>query len=316
MHTCPQVTVLVPHVGGPILPPGCPTVLIGGMPAARVTDLATCVGPPDMIALGSPTVLIGGLLAARLGDVTAHGGVVVIGCPTVIIGEVGMGSPSPPTPGLAVPGALSSPSEGAASPAAPAAGGPADPEAMPTSIPKTCPDAPKTIKLPNDINQEFQDSFKNSFPGGKSQEQGGTLVQDRDGKIKLVNKGSGTSGTFTPDLNVGPGQTVIGTFHTHPYDESEGGFKGVSFSGADIANSVTRQKPSYVDAGDKQFMIMPTKATPAGDIRGDWQKELDAQLAAGKDLPEASRGAANTIAKKYKMAYYEGQNGELTRVSC
>ena len=77
----------VPHVGGPILPPGCPTVLIGGQPAARVTDMCTCVGPPDVIAKGSPTVLIGNLLAARMGDQTVHGGVIVIGCPTVMIGD-------------------------------------------------------------------------------------------------------------------------------------------------------------------------------------------------------------------------------------
>ena len=92
MHTCPMVTALVPHVGGPILPPGAPTVFIGGMPAARVTDLATCVGPPDVIAKGSPTVLIGGLMAARIGDMTAHGGVIVMGLPTVMIGEAGSGA--------------------------------------------------------------------------------------------------------------------------------------------------------------------------------------------------------------------------------
>ncbi len=86
MHVCPLVTVLVPHVGGPILPPGCPTVLIGGMPAARMGDLATCVGPPDVIAMGCPTVLIGGMPAARMGDVTAHGGVIVLGCFTVLLG--------------------------------------------------------------------------------------------------------------------------------------------------------------------------------------------------------------------------------------
>jgi uncharacterized Zn-binding protein involved in type VI secretion len=86
MHVCPMVTVLVPHVGGPILPPGCPTVLIGGMPAARMGDLATCVGPPDVIILGAPTVLIGGQPAARMGDATAHGGVVVLGYPTVLLG--------------------------------------------------------------------------------------------------------------------------------------------------------------------------------------------------------------------------------------
>jgi uncharacterized Zn-binding protein involved in type VI secretion len=89
MHTCPMVTPGVPpipHVGGPILPPGCPTVLIGGQPAARVTDLCVCVGPPDSIVKGSATVLIRYLMAARIGDPTTHGGVIVIGCPTVLIG--------------------------------------------------------------------------------------------------------------------------------------------------------------------------------------------------------------------------------------
>ena len=86
MHVCPMVTGIVPHVGGPVLPPGCPTVLIGGQPAARVGDLVTCVGPPDVIAAGEPTVLIGGQPAARMGDQTAHGGTIVLGLPTVLIG--------------------------------------------------------------------------------------------------------------------------------------------------------------------------------------------------------------------------------------
>lgn len=86
MHVCPMVTVLVPHVGGPILPPGGIPVLIGGMPAARVGDMAVCVGPPDVIALGSFKVLIGGMPAARMFDLTAHGGTIVMGCPTVLIG--------------------------------------------------------------------------------------------------------------------------------------------------------------------------------------------------------------------------------------
>jgi uncharacterized Zn-binding protein involved in type VI secretion len=86
MHTCPMFNGPVPHVGGPILPPGCPTVLIGGMPAARIADMAVCVGPPDVIALGSMTVLIGSMPAARMGDMTAHGGVIVMGCMTVLIG--------------------------------------------------------------------------------------------------------------------------------------------------------------------------------------------------------------------------------------
>ena len=102
MHTCPMVTVLVPHVGGPITAPGCPTVMIGFLPAARVSDMVTCVGPPDVIVKGSPTVLIGGMMAARLGDTTAHGGVITApGCPTVLIGEAGSGGASPGAPGAA-----------------------------------------------------------------------------------------------------------------------------------------------------------------------------------------------------------------------
>jgi uncharacterized Zn-binding protein involved in type VI secretion len=89
MHMCPMVTPAVPpvpHVGGPILPPGTPTVLIGLLPAATLGGQCLCVGPPDVIILGSTTVLIGGQPAARLGDSTAHGGAIVMGCPTVLIG--------------------------------------------------------------------------------------------------------------------------------------------------------------------------------------------------------------------------------------
>lgn len=89
MHVCPMVTPGVPpipHVGGPILPPGAVTVLIGGLPAARVGDMAVCVGPPDVIAMGAFTVLISGQPAARMGDMTGHGGTIVLGMPTVLIG--------------------------------------------------------------------------------------------------------------------------------------------------------------------------------------------------------------------------------------
>jgi uncharacterized Zn-binding protein involved in type VI secretion len=86
-HVCALVTGVVPHVGGPVLPPGFPTVLIGGMPDARIADLALCVGPPDPIAQGASTVLIGGLPASRMTDMSSHGGMIVIGFPTVLIGD-------------------------------------------------------------------------------------------------------------------------------------------------------------------------------------------------------------------------------------
>lgn len=90
MHACPMVTPSVPapipHVGGPIIGPGVPTVLIGKLPAAVVGDMLVCVGPPDTVVGGSATVMIGGRPAARLGDPTAHGGSIIIGLPTVLIG--------------------------------------------------------------------------------------------------------------------------------------------------------------------------------------------------------------------------------------
>jgi uncharacterized Zn-binding protein involved in type VI secretion len=85
MHVCPMVTGVVPHVGGPIVL-GCFTVLTGELPQARVGDMAVCVGPPDTIALGSFTVFVGDMPAARMGDLCAHGGVIVVGLPTVLIG--------------------------------------------------------------------------------------------------------------------------------------------------------------------------------------------------------------------------------------
>ncbi|WP_299675680.1 PAAR domain-containing protein [uncultured Dokdonia sp.] len=88
-HECPMSTpgvTPIPHVGGPINGPGAITVLIGGLPAARVGDVATCVGPPDTIVSGSSSVMIAGVPAARMGDATAHGGVIITGDSTVLIG--------------------------------------------------------------------------------------------------------------------------------------------------------------------------------------------------------------------------------------
>lgn len=85
IHTCP-IAGSTPHVGGPLLPPASTNVFIGGMPAARLGDQASCVGPPDTLVTGSSTVLINGKPAVRMGDSTVHGGVIITGCPTVLIG--------------------------------------------------------------------------------------------------------------------------------------------------------------------------------------------------------------------------------------
>ena len=86
MHVCPMVTVLVPHVGGPIMVPGAPTVLVGGLPGAGIGSMCVCVGPPDAIVKASATVLMGGMPSARMLDNCAHGGMVVLGCFTVMVG--------------------------------------------------------------------------------------------------------------------------------------------------------------------------------------------------------------------------------------
>ena len=99
MHACPMVTPgtpPVPHVGGPILPPCSVTVVTGSIPQARITDMCTCVGPPDTIVKGSATVLVNHLMAARMGDQCAHGGTIVMGLPTVLIGDAGGGGGGAP----------------------------------------------------------------------------------------------------------------------------------------------------------------------------------------------------------------------------
>jgi uncharacterized Zn-binding protein involved in type VI secretion len=99
-HICPLVTVLVPHVGGPVAGPCAPTVLTGGLPQARVGDMCVCVGPPDAIAWGSFNVIVSGSMAARMLDPTIHGGMIAFGFPTVLIGTRspfggGGGAPAP-----------------------------------------------------------------------------------------------------------------------------------------------------------------------------------------------------------------------------
>ena len=86
MHVCPMVTGVVPHVGGPIIGPGAPNVMINGKPAALMGDMCTCMGPPDVIAMGNPSILINGIPAVCQGDMTAHGGIITVGEPNVMIG--------------------------------------------------------------------------------------------------------------------------------------------------------------------------------------------------------------------------------------
>jgi len=145
------------------------------------------------------------------------------------------------------------------------------------------------------------------------------MVKDSAGNIEIVNEGTGTSGTFSPNRVVGSDEKIIGTYHTHPYDQAEGGYQGVSFSGADINYANYYKEPIYVDAGTKQFMVIPTQETSSpktDNLTSEWDKEFGDALNNGKSIQEASASASHTIAKKYKMAYYEGKNGELKKLGC
>lgn len=185
MHVCPMVTGVVPHVGGPILPPCEPTVLIGMLPAARITDMATCVGPPDVIIMGSPTVLIGNLMAARIGDPTAHGGVIILGCFTVIIGESGTPSPSAP----------SAPS---ASLLARKVGDAPAPAAKPENwvdknkevLQQALKDQAEMLKAKKDALEKWDDSAKADFKKwfGKTDDVSKKKIQDRIDKMLELNK--------------------------------------------------------------------------------------------------------------------------------
>ncbi len=214
------------------------------------------------------------------------------------------------------------------SPPAPGSGSKSSPAAtcspIPSTIPKNCEDAPKCVNIPDDVNKKMGEQWGKSFPGGKSQEQGGTLVRDKDGNLKVVNTdtASSTGGTFSADEKVPADTKMVGVFHTHPYDKSEGGMTNVSFSGGDIANVInnSNRDMGIVQSGDGQFLIMKTAETPASvdyDKLNQDQNDRVAELQkGGKSFDEASRIAAKETAQKYKMAYYEGKDGVLNRVSC
>ena len=242
--------------------------------------------------------------------------------------DLAQGGPEGSTPGSPAassgPGAAKPPGSGASGAAptpAPAPGAspppPPPPVINPASLPATGNAAPSTVTYPASVNQSMHTSYSNSFPGGKSQERGGTLVRGADGQVRVVNESSGTTGTFSPNRSIGPTDQMMGTYHTHPYDPSEGGHQGVSFSGADIAYAAAHKEPIIVDAGNKQFMITPTQATTgtSASINSDWNAEFSKQLNAGASMQDASAAASKAVAKKYDMAYYEGKNGTFTRVT-
>jgi uncharacterized Zn-binding protein involved in type VI secretion len=231
MHACPFVDPgPKPHVGGPVLPPGEPTVWIGGQPAARVTDKCTCVGPPDIIAKGSFTVQIGKRFAARVGDLTVHGGSIVVGCPTVMIGEVGMGGVAPGAPG------------------GPGVNGPFN------SVDEAA-NAALQAANPQSIHENLEFS--------------GLIYQGADGKYYYTGPARGTLDGADPlsQAPAPPGTTVVGDYHTHANystkdssgnivpteDPSKDIYDSDNFSPQDKSDSNTQGYPGYLGTPSGTF---------------------------------------------------------------
>lgn len=184
-------------------------------------------------------------------------------------------------------------------------------------------EAPRTFRLTREMNAMFQVLRRRSFPGGRSKEQGATIVADAAGRFSLQNIGGlgSTAGTFTPNviLKDPTKYKVVGVFHTHPYDRTEGSMNGVAFSGGDVgALILTDTILSVVQSGPRLFVFVKTALSPAlidyDAAHESANNELSMRQAAGQTFQQASRIIAQGRALQYGLAYYQGRDGVATRV--
>ncbi len=183
--------------------------------------------------------------------------------------------------------------------------------------------APPAIRFSPALQKIFDALWSRSFPGGRSHEQGADIVSSEDGSLGVQNVGGrgSSSGTFSPSLTMTDpiDYGVVGVFHTHPYDESEGGYTAVSLSGGDAAYIIDSNINFIIaQSGDAQFLFLKTRSTPSWvdfDGLNDRENARIVQLSAsGISFPTASRIAAKETARRYGLAYYEGANGTFNRV--
>ena len=189
-------------------------------------------------------------------------------------------------------------------------------------------DAPDKVQLPKPVNDAMQESWKDSFPGGKSKEQGGVIVKGKDGAYDLKRSNKSKSGSLTPNYgDVKDDETLVGVGHTHPYDESEGGHKGVSFSGADLARlAVVQDKIALVEAGGTQFIAARTAEFDKlveGKEKSERQKLMKEMNDCWNGVFKSTKGdiivraeaATKATCAKYHLVYYKGKSGdELSKV--
>jgi|GEM_PF-2803038 len=188
-------------------------------------------------------------------------------------------------------------------------------------------DTPDSIQLPDEVEKGMSEAWGDSFPNKKSQEQGGIMVREKDGSYGFVRGAAGKSGSFPPNYgDKKADQEVVGSAHTHPYDESEGGHEGVAFSGGDIANLVYQpDKLKMVKAGETEFVLVRTaefqklvdeadtegKKTLHKEIKDTWNSAFKG---AKGDFVTRCEIAVKATVEKYKLSFYKGKEGKVDRV--
>ena len=184
--------------------------------------------------------------------------------------------------------------------------------------------APRTLRLSHANRRLFDAQWRASYPLGRSKEQGGTIVADSKGVLSIEHLGGAGSDyhSFSPNLvSSNPKKLrVVGIFHTHPYDRSQGSYNGVSFSGADIADLINyRYLISIVQSGPRLFAMVRTMLSPIWldllRLNADQNTAIQSRAAKSHAFPQASRIEAQIAIPKYHLAYYQGLHGVLTRVS-
>lgn len=183
--------------------------------------------------------------------------------------------------------------------------------------------APLTLRFSSVNGRLFQTLRKQSFPRGEARERGGTIVADKDGVLSLKNIGglASTSRNFSPNyvLKDGNRYRVIGFFHTHPHDRSEGFYTGDSFSSVDVENLLYYQHTLIMDqSGPRLFAILRTQLSPRSidhlSNKNAMETRIRSLMEQGRSFPQSTRIAAKELMDRYNIAYYQGSNGVVTRV--
>lgn len=191
---------------------------------------------------------------------------------------------------------------------------------------------PEKISIPPEVCKKMQANWDKSIDSsGNSQEHGGTIALDKDGKMVIVNEGSGGSGAFSPNTKVAADQKYKGTFHTHPYGKNDGSWDGAhtTFSDGDLATlDAYNEDVSMLQSGNNKYVIVKTAESPAtiddAKTKAEWNKTFDKEYAklikAGKKKPEAAELATEMATtetlKNLKYGYYKGTDcTSLSRVN-